>query len=489
MSRRDYPVADLYEERERDFYGSGRRGTREYVDFEEDVRTTRGPDFLREDYGRSAAAGPLVVRGQAHAADRRTEVDVESRYARSARGSPPRPRTREIEKEEIIIREDRGPARRREHSVDFSARRSVPDLRSRPRDKEEIDIEIRRDSDARSVRTVRPREVEREEIDIDIRRRDDDTRSVRSRRPREAEKEEIDIDIRHGDARSVRSSRPRDVERDEVTIRRSETARPAPRGESEEITIRRGEGTRPPPSLRPRDVERTEIDIKEDRRGGRSRRDVESEEIDITRESRGRGYSPTRERITIREQSRGPPPRERSMPAPNLVRRETEEFVIRRRRPPSPSPSPSPSPPPPPMRESRQEIIIRRTEQRSPTPPPPPPPEPEPLPPPPVLAPITRPPIYQEIHQEIITHHRHIDHGKLDTRAFLLHHVANKNQVSSVYVRQPRHRCASQRLLHLHLPHHKRPSNLSRSIFVEGMFTRDNTQSKSNIVKWLQRPR
>jgi hypothetical protein len=50
----------------------------------------------------------------------------------------------------------------------------------------------------------------------------------------------------------------------------------------------------------------------------------------------------------------------------------------------------------------REEIIIRRTEERSPTPPP----APEP-----VLEPILRPPIHQEIHQEIITHHRHIDHG------------------------------------------------------------------------------
>ncbi|KIW04573.1 uncharacterized protein PV09_04323 [Verruconis gallopava] len=423
MSRREYPVADYYEEREREFYRNGRRGTRDYVEFDEEIRTSRTPDFLREGYGRSSA-GPLVVRG--HKEDDRTEVDVETRsYSKSVRGSPPR--RREIEKEEIIIRDDRErlpPARRRARSVtreEFSIRRSEPDLQSRGSrkpEKEDIDIDIKH-TDTRSTRSGRQREVERDDIDIDIRRRDDDARSMRSsRRPREVEETDIDVDIRrNNDARSVRSSRPREFERDEVTIRRSETERLPPRSrkDEEEIVIRRGEGPRPPPPRpAPYPTETTDIDvgIRETERRGPRGRVVESDDIDIDikrQQSRGRGRSPSRERerIVIREQSRGPPPRERSMPPPNLLRRETEEFVIRRRRP--PSPSPSPSPPPPPVRE--EQIIIRRTE-RSPSPPPPPPPPPEPeAPPPPVLTPIIRPPIHQEIHQEIITHHRHIDHG------------------------------------------------------------------------------
>jgi hypothetical protein len=94
--------------------------------------------------------------------------------------------------------------------------------------------------------------------------------------------------------------------------------------------------------------------------------------------------------------------RERSLPPPRsrgeLVAREREEFVVRRR---------EPSPPSPKREVVKDEIIIRRREERSPSPaplpPPPPPPQPE-----------IRPPIIQEI----ITHHRHIDHGKLRTQRF-----------------------------------------------------------------------
>jgi hypothetical protein len=52
----------------------------------------------------------------------------------------------------------------------------------------------------------------------------------------------------------------------------------------------------------------------------------------------------------------------------------------------------------------KDEIIIRRREQRSPERLP----TPSPPPPPPAPEPEIRPPIIQEI----ITHHRHIDHGK-----------------------------------------------------------------------------
>src|ERR1700712_2931161 len=98
MSRR-YPVADLYEERERDVWRNGRRSTREFEEFD----TARGqPDFLREDYGRSSHAGPIVLHGG------RDTVDVDVRDTRSRRASPPlsmRGGRREVEKEEIIIRD------------------------------------------------------------------------------------------------------------------------------------------------------------------------------------------------------------------------------------------------------------------------------------------------------------------------------------------------------------------------------------------------
>lgn len=99
--------------------------------------------------------------------------------------------------------------------------------------------------------------------------------------------------------------------------------------------------------------------------------------------------------------------RDRSLPAPRsrgeLVAREHEEFTVRRR-------DTSPQ-----AREIiKDEIIIRRKEERMPSPSPSP--EPLPPPPPPPLEPEFRPPIIQEI----ITHHRHIDHGKLFTNAYEL---------------------------------------------------------------------
>jgi hypothetical protein len=102
--------------------------------------------------------------------------------------------------------------------------------------------------------------------------------------------------------------------------------------------------------------------------------------------------------LTIRGRERSlPPPRSRG----ELVAREHEEFTIRRR-------DTSPQP-----REIvKDEIIIRRKEERMPTPSPSP--SPPPPPPPPQLEPEIRPPIIQEI----ITHHRHIDHGRLLSRVW-----------------------------------------------------------------------
>ncbi|TID23348.1 hypothetical protein E6O75_ATG02984 [Venturia nashicola] len=416
MSRR-YPVADLYEERERDVYRSGRRSTRE---FEDTDAARRLPDFLRDDYGRNSHAGPIVLHGA------RDTVDVD---ARSRRGSPPqstRGGRRELEKEEIVIRDthtEAPPPRRRAQSVsqeEFTVRRSAPDLRPRPREveREEIDINIRRDEDTRSVRSARPREIERDDITI---RRSDTPRAPPSSRPREVERDEFVI--RRGEGERRGPPIRREVETEEIVIRRNESERRPPpppassrRGGDEiDIDIRRNERPPPPPASTrgpppsSRGGHRDEIDI-DIRRGERSappppppastRKTVtHKDEIDINIEHdhRGRQPSQARERITIREQSRGPPPQ--------LVARETEEFVIRRRRPPSPSPSPPPI--------ARDTITIRQRVERSPSPPPPPPPAPEPSPPPPppVLEPIIRPPIRQEIIQEIITHHRHIDHG------------------------------------------------------------------------------
>ncbi|KAK5019370.1 hypothetical protein LTR16_000635 [Cryomyces antarcticus] len=337
MSRR-YPTADLYEERERDFYARPRT-ERDYDELDIDISRTRAParvyspppqdnrrgavpKFLREDYGRTDA-GALVVR------ERVTE-DFDRPPSR------PKPREREVEREEVIIRdrEVREPERRRE--------------RPRERDVEREEIIIRRGE--REPERPRPRDVEREEVDIQIRR---------SEREREPER------------RRAPPPREREVEREEIVLRRGEVERrPPPRErevEKEEIIFRRGE--REPERPRPREVEREEVDI-QIRRGEREERPAARE---VDRE------------LVIRR-------REPSLPPP-IIAREREEYVYRRRKPETP----------PPREVEKEEIIIRRRER---SPPAAPSPVREPSPPPP--EPIRKPPVIQEI----ITHHRHIDHGK-----------------------------------------------------------------------------
>jgi hypothetical protein len=106
----------------------------------------------------------------------------------------------------------------------------------------------------------------------------------------------------------------------------------------------------------------------------------------------GRGRDNYKEKIHIRERSSQS--RHRSTSRGALVARKEEEWVVRRPR------------TPPPRDWEKEEIIIRRKE-RSPSPEPEPPREPTPEPQPPPIEPIYRPPIIQEV----ITHHRHIDHG------------------------------------------------------------------------------
>lgn len=265
-----------------------------------------------------------------------------------------------------------------------------------------------------TVRSKHPADVEREIIIREREReRDDDRRppypsserggreeeelvfrdraksQAPSRAPPSRTREEIDINIRRDDDHRVRSPPAKsEYARSEAPPRSEYHER-----DIEEIRFRRGPGDRPPT----RQVDREEIDIEIRER---QKRDREQEEINIRIREQEREH---RERedieIRIREQERErPAPRPRSRSRGVLVGKKEEEWIVRRPR--------SPSPPPPPRDHEREEIIIRRT-QRSPTPEPPrePTPPPAPLPPPP--EPIVRPPIIQEV----IHHHRHIDHG------------------------------------------------------------------------------
>ena len=249
---------------------------------------------------------------------------------------------------------------------------------------------------------------------------DDDTRSVRSARPPPPPASSI----RDLDPPVRRGTRDFEVDETDIKISRREQSRPRQPEiravEREDIVFRRGDGPRAPPP-REVDFEREHEDVRFRGRGrgdgidihasrsevSRHGRDVSAERGSIRFQERdgnfelranrreysreGRDSSRERSSLTIRG-------RERSLPAPRsrgeLVAREHEEFTIRRR-------DTSPQP----REVVKDEIIIRRKEERMPTPSPSP--SPPPPPPPPMLEPEIRPPIIQEI----ITHHRHIDHG------------------------------------------------------------------------------
>ncbi|MCJ1468586.1 hypothetical protein MMC07_007215 [Pseudocyphellaria aurata] len=358
-----------------------RRGYEE-IDIRDRRRTVdREPEFLRDDYGRSPA-GPLVVR------ERRESIDIESRER-------PRERLREteVDREEITIA--RGPRERQ-----------------RPREYETEEVRYRRDSRPQIARQreeyvfrPRPREpsFEREEITIQERERKyerpqkrdyKDEEIIIRKGEREKDYGEEELIIRTNEKAKIKpwekyrtdeqERKPRPKERDygsekeEIVFRRGERDHGS---EKEEIVFRRGERD----ALRPRAVsyERESITIKnEDRERPRARsRDYRNEDITIRRsEPRARSRGHRDEEITIR----------RDDTPESEYRREENDITIRHdekhgRR--------------------RDEVIIRRNEKERepspeyvPAPLPPPPPEPEP---------IRAPPI----HQEIITHHRHIDHG------------------------------------------------------------------------------
>ena len=366
----------VYEDRDRDYHRGGGGARPRYNDVDVEVRTRddydrrpRQPEFLREDYGRTDA-GPVVL----------------------ARDGDRRKPARDYEEEEILIR-------------------------TKSRDKPRDPPTAYRDDyvDVRETESVRrPSERRREEVDIDIREND-----TRSRGTRRGGRDEVDIDIRENDTRS-RTTR-RDHEHDDVDINIRSTSRPArpKRTNTEDIVFRRGEGERRRPAESV--VDREEVRIKRDEWVPPRHRDGSSERIHIDINETHSDHAPPRARsnygggeredidIRIREREddrrsrRGDVTdntlvvRERSQSKPRQrIASEREDYYFHRR---------SPSPPP---RNDQEEIIIRR-KLRTPSPSPvraPSPPTPEPVP---ELPPIMRPPI----HQEVITHHRHIDHGKL----------------------------------------------------------------------------
>jgi hypothetical protein len=236
---------------------------------------------------------------------------------------------------------------------------------------------------------------------------------------RAREREDFEF-IPHSRRRSPSLEPERRIQREEIIVRNEPEIRregpPPPRDyEREEIIVRRGdrepERSRPPP---PREIERDEVIIRRDERGGHPRYSSAYERDDLL----GRRPPPRddyeREEIIIRRDRDDSPPapryrgrddpytlpravsheRERSRMGRTRAGSDTDEIIIRRDE-----------------REAgrngremeREEIIIRRHDSRSPSPAS-------------TRAPSIRPPPEQvinapAIHQEVITHHRHVDHG------------------------------------------------------------------------------
>ncbi|ERF70055.1 hypothetical protein EPUS_00242 [Endocarpon pusillum Z07020] len=281
------------------------------------------------------------------------------------RSRPPPPRGRErttVVKEEVRVKERSPPDFLRENYGRTTSGPVV--LRAREREDFEFVPRPRR----RSPSPELERKIEREEIIV---RKEPEVRREPPPPPRDYEREEIIVRREDRTAERARPPPPREVERDELIVRREERGgnpRYSAVYERNDVIDRR-----PPPRD---DYEREEIIIRRDRDDSRDApryrgRDdpyplprAVSHERERSRMGRGRSGSDTDEIIIRRDEREGRNGRER----------EREEIIIRRHDSRSPSPA------------SSRGVSVR------------PPPEP----------PIINAPA---IHQEVITHHRHVDHG------------------------------------------------------------------------------
>ncbi|KAJ5304130.1 uncharacterized protein N7443_003790 [Penicillium atrosanguineum] len=470
----DYYEEDDFEiERERDRYPRSRQRDREFE--EEDVQYRRRRsmppvedlermhirdrpprDFMRESFAPPTDRAPVSMRRPRDEIDgvipERERDEVYMRPSRERR----RPR-REIEEEKLIINEREGhggrPRRRSERDIeeDLVVRRrgrpsrdyeSEGDFKPRERFEEQDETFVRRSGPRRKPRP-RSREEELEELLVDESEMDrprrklsreepilereeidevmiDDRERPRERRPRresnyDRHRESDDIiddreqeRLRERKPRKARvkeelvmqwKDRPSPGELDEEEVRIRETRRPkrrsppvpvfAPeppgalplRGDrvetEEEIRIR----SRVRPRPHHRDVEEEEEIVirRDERERDRRRRTEDDEEILLRREDRSRGHrlnAEEDEELLIRREERD---RDR-----HRVTKNEEELIIRRDERDRHG------------EETEDEVILRKGKRRSP-----------PRKPSPDVASIHAPPI----HQDVITHHRHIDHG------------------------------------------------------------------------------
>ncbi|KAJ5665144.1 uncharacterized protein N7477_007592 [Penicillium maclennaniae] len=471
---RDYYEEDDFEiERERDRNPRSRQRDREFE--EEDVQYRRRRsmppvedlermhirdrpprDFMRESYAPPEDRAPMSLRRPRDNIDgvipEREREEVYIRPSRERR----RPR-REIDEEQLFIneRERHGGQRRRRSERDIEEdliirRRERPsrdyesesDFKPRERFEEQDETFVRRSGPRRKPRP-RSREEELEELLVDESEMDrprrrpsleepifereeinevmiDDRERPRERRPRREsnydryrEMEDV-IDDRESERlreRKLRKprvkeelvmqwkDRPLPGEFDEEEIRIRETRRPTRRsppmpvfapeppgalplrgnGIETEEQIRISSRSRPRPHHRDVEEEEEMVIRRDEKERDRRRRTKIDDEILLRREDKSRGHRSNNEEdeeLLIRREERD---RDR-----RRATKDDEELIIRRDERDRP------------RKESEDEVIIRKSKRRS-----------SPRKPSPDVASIHAPPI----HQDVITHHHHIDHG------------------------------------------------------------------------------
>ncbi|KAJ5573680.1 uncharacterized protein N7459_008107 [Penicillium hispanicum] len=366
------------------------------------------------------------------------EVDEEDLIVdeRAVRGGR-RHRPREVDDEDLILdkREIRGGRRPRPREVEdeliVDEREVRDERRHRPREVEEEEL-IFDEKERRGGRRHRPREVDEEELIFDKR----EAHGGR-RRPHELDEEELFIDERGQDRSGGRRHRPdRDFEEDDMFVRRKERAPRRPYDSEGDLRLRdrrfeddrdeayyRSSESRRRSRRREAEPDGVIIDNRKDRRRrGKHRGERRSEEeewvmqwkdrpspVELEEESdevrfhearRHGRRSPTQPRFVREPPEASPLDREeeetdeeirvrsrmRSKPR-HREAEEDEEIVIQKEK----------------LERDRRrgstdsdEIVVRKSKRRSP-------PREESLSPEPIRAP--------PIHQDVITHHRHIDHG------------------------------------------------------------------------------
>lgn len=466
---------DFYYEGNRDRYIRPRRREREFDDDveyhsrrslppTEDLERLRireeGPPrrYMRESFMPSKERRPLATRRSREEVD---DILAGSELEDVRMRSRPRRRSyhpREIDEEEFIVdeRDVHGGRRHRppeDNELVRDKRETRGGRRHRPREFNEEDL-IVDDWEARGGRRHRPREVEEDELVIDEKdargkRRHrpyrevdegdlvlDDSGKRRSRihHPREVDEEDLIIDEREQERYGGWRPRPeRDLEEDDI-IRRKESIPRRPYDSEGDLRLRerrfeddrgglyrRSSGSRRRPRRREGELEEVIIDDREDRqRHGRRRGHMRPEKEELIMQWKDRPLpgeveeeeDELRVRDIARHGQRSPPkprfvpeqpggfsseqedeetegtddeirtrPRGHMKPRRQEAEEEEEEIIIRKK-----------------GRErdrrrgstDSEQVIMRESKRQSLSP-----------------EPIRAPPI----HQDIITHHRHVDHG------------------------------------------------------------------------------